>query len=173
MSYIALSACLIAICSWLTIPSVVPFTMQTFAVFLSLLLFGGRDGITAIILYILMGCVGLPVFSGFRGGVAHLIGPTGGYILGFLFTGLCYLLSEPLFGKHRGIRTLSLIIGLLLCYAVGTIWFRAIYGMQGTEYSLWAVLCLCVFPYVIPDALKLLLALFLAGRIRKALKKDI
>ena len=78
LAYTALMAVVLCICSWITVPFAVPFTMQTFAVFCSLLLLGGKLGTLSIGVYILLGMVGLPVFSGFRGGIGHIIGPTGG-----------------------------------------------------------------------------------------------
>jgi biotin transport system substrate-specific component len=92
MTAVALGAVLIIICSWLTVPFAVPFTMQTFAVYCALLLLGGRRGLLAVLLYILLGAFGLPVFSGFRGGIGALLGPTGGYILGFLLCALLFRL---------------------------------------------------------------------------------
>ena len=83
--YMAIGAALIAVCSWVTIPLVVPFTLQTFAVFTVVELLGGKKGCLSILVYILLGAVGLPVFSGFKGGIGALIGTTGGYIIGFIF----------------------------------------------------------------------------------------
>ena len=78
MAYIALTAALIALCSWITLPiGPVPFTMQTFAIFTSLGLLGGRRGTVAVVVYLLLGLVGLPVFAGFHSGPAALMGPTG------------------------------------------------------------------------------------------------
>ena len=99
MAYIALLVVLIAVCYWISIPSVVPFTMQTFGVFCAVGLLGGFRGTVAVLIYILMGLIGLPVFSNFNGGAGYLMGPTGGYIVGFLFTALIYWLFEKLFGK--------------------------------------------------------------------------
>ena len=90
LTYIALSAALIAICSWISIPTTVPFTLQTFGVFAALGTLGGRRGTLAILAYLLLGLVGLPVFSGFQGGPGVLLGTTGGYILGFLASALLY-----------------------------------------------------------------------------------
>ena len=87
--YIAVCAALMAVCSWISIPApapLAPFTLQTFAVFLILLLLGGRRGFFTVLTYILLGAVGLPVFAQFMGGVGVLFGTTGGYIIGFLFT---------------------------------------------------------------------------------------
>lgn len=104
MAYIALMAVLISVCSWLSVPSVIPFTMQTFGVFCALLLLGGRRGSIAVLLYIVMGAVGLPVFSNFAGGVGKLMGPSGGYIFGFLLTALCYWAMTALLGEKTLIK---------------------------------------------------------------------
>lgn len=115
LAYTALGAVLIAVCSWITIPMAVPFTMQTFAVFLTLSLLGGRRGTAAIAAYVLLGAVGLPVFSGFSGGFGVLLGATGGYIAGFVFTdwftGLSPLFSE----KNGGLKPWPFWPGLSLC----------------------------------------------------------
>ena len=102
--YTALCAALIAVCSWISVPAAVPFTLQTFAVFAALNLLGGKRGTTAVLVYILLGAVGLPVFSGFKGGPGVLLGTTGGYIIGFLFTGLLFIFAERLFAQLRPYR---------------------------------------------------------------------
>lgn len=160
-------AVLICVCSWISVPAAVPFTMQTFAVFCSLLLLGGKDGTAAIGLYLLMGAAGLPVFSGFRGGIGHLLGPTGGYVIGFLFSGIIYMMMEPLIMKKRSFCRIALSAGLAGCYFIGTLWFTAVYMGQGSYFSFTKVLSMCVLPYIIPDLLKMSLAVYLSGRIRK------
>ena len=170
-AYIAMMAVILCVCSWLTIPFTVPFTMQTFAVYCTLLLLGGRRGLLAIGLYILLGLVGLPVFSGFRGGPGHLLGLTGGYIIGFLFTGLGYLLMES---KLRGLgflpRIVLLALDLLPCYLVGTLWFTAVSRLHGSEIGFFGALGLCVVPYILPDLLKVVLAERICARVGKHLK---
>ena len=170
-AYIAMMAVILCVCSWLTIPFTVPFTMQTFAVYCALLLLGGRRGLLAIGLYILLGLVGLPVFSGFRGGPGHLLGLTGGYIIGFLFTGLGYLLMES---KLRGLgflpRIVLLALDLLPCYLVGTLWFMAVSRLHGSEIGFFSALGLCVVPYILPDLLKVVLAERICARVGKHLK---
>jgi biotin transport system substrate-specific component len=148
---------LITVCAWLAVPvGDIAITMQTFGVFLTLLLLGGGKGTAACAVYLTLGAVGLPVFSGFQGGLGVLLGPTGGYLWGFLILCLCYrMLHKPL-GD-----TVSLLLGLLLCYGCGSIWFYAAYGGH-----LPAVLLKCVVPYLLPDALKLILALEISKRIR-------
>ena len=86
LAYTGILAALIAVCSWISIPTAVPFTLQTFAVFLTLGLLGGRLGTLAVTVYLLLGAVGLPVFAGFHGGLGAFLGATGGYLVGFLFT---------------------------------------------------------------------------------------
>jgi len=93
LTRVALMTAILAVCGWITIPlpePMVPFTLQTFGVFLCLLLLGGRDGTLAIAAYLLLGAVGAPVFSSFRGGLGVLLGSTGGYLTGFLAMGLLY-----------------------------------------------------------------------------------
>ena len=172
MAYIALMAVLLALCAWITVPFTVPFTMQTFAVFAALLLLGGRDGTLAIGLYLLLGLVGLPVFSGFRGGFGHLAGPTGGYIVGFLLTGLAHMLLEPLTARCGRIARIAVFFGEhALCYLAGTIWFVAVCAAKGKAYGFAAALGLCVAPYLLPDLVKIILADLVAGRVRKLLKQ--
>lgn len=170
IALVAVMTVLICVCSWLTVPFAVPFTMQTFAVFLALLLLGGREGTISVSVYVAMGAAGLPVFSGFGGGIGHILGPTGGYIIGFIFTGLCYMLLEPLAKDKMRIKILILALGLLLCYIAGTLWFYFVYAGRGEKISLLYVVSLCVLPYIIPDALKLILAATIASRLKKYIK---
>lgn len=167
--YMAIGAALMAVCSWISIPFTVPFTLQTFAVMFVLCLLGGKRGCISIVVYILLGLVGVPVFSGFTGGVGKLMGMTGGYIIGFIFTGLIYWLFEKLKGNGLVIRIISLALGLIVCYAFGTVWFMAVYAKQSGPIGLWAALGMCVFPFILPDAAKTALAIFLAGRLKKVL----
>jgi len=169
MAYIAVSVALEVVCAYLTVPAVVPFTMQTFGVFFVLCFLGGVKGTAVISVYLAMGLVGLPVFSGFKGGVAALLGPTGGYLLGFLATALEYWLGTAVWRKKATnvwVQSVLCAVGLLVCYLLGTLWFIYVYHATDS----WAkALTLCVVPYLLPDALKLLLAVTLAQALRKAL----
>ena len=165
--YVALMAVLICVCSWVSIPFMVPFTMQTFAVFCSLLLLGGKRGMAAIGLYLFMGLIGLPVFSGFRGSVGHLIGPTGGYAIGFLFSGIIYTLLEPLLSGRKALRWSVFALAQIVCYLIGTLWFIMIYGIQSKSYSFLSAFSICVIPFIIPDCIKIALAVLLCNRIKK------
>ncbi len=160
---------LICICAMITIPSAVPFTLQTFGVCCAVLLIGGRDGTVSVFLYILLGALGLPVFSGFEGGITILLGPTGGYILGFLLTALLYWGLEGICRKRPLLRYAVLSGGLILCYAAGTAWFIYVMGTRGKSFDVMSALSLCVFPFLIPDAVKIFAAVRICDRVRKAL----
>ena len=159
MTYCAIFSALLTLCAWLSIPmGTVAVTMQTFGIFLTLLLLGGKRGTLAISLYLLLGAVGLPVFSGFQGGFGALLGVTGGFLWGFLILGLLYWILEG-FGKIP-----ALIAGLLACYGCGCLWF-SVYSGGGLGF----ILLQCVLPYLIPDAVKLWLAWTLAKRLKKVI----
>jgi biotin transport system substrate-specific component len=164
---IALFAALMALCAWITIPSVVPFTMQTFGVFMAVGLLGGKRGTLAVLVYILLGAVGLPVFSGFGGGAGVLFGKTGGYIIGFLASALTMWGIFKIGGKSWVIRGLGMLAGLLVCYAFGTAWFMVVYMRANGPVTLMTVLSWCVIPYIIPDLIKIALALYLSSRIER------
>ena len=167
----ALMAALLAVCAWISVPVLeIAYTLQTFGVFFALLVLGGARGTLAILVYILLGAVGLPVFTGFRGGIDALLGVTGGYILGFLFTGLVYWLVTGLLGRKLWVKILALVLGLVVCYAFGSGWFLAVYFRNGKSIGVWALLMKCVIPYLPADAIKMALALVLAPRVAKAVK---
>lgn len=167
VTMIAVCTAMMVICSWISIPATVPFTMQTFGVFLCVGLLGGRRGTLAISVYLLLGAVGLPVFSGFTGGIGHLFGATGGYIIGFLFSALVMWLIEHLPGRNLKTLVLSMIAGLITCYAFGTAWFMVVYAKDSGSVGLMTALGWCVFPYVIPDAVKIGLATVITRRVRQ------
>ncbi len=165
--YVALFTALITVCAMITIPGTVPFTLQTFAVFMALYCLGGMLGTCSIVLYILLGIVGLPIFAGFKGGLGVIVSSTGGYIIGFIVVGLVYWLFESLRLKHFSI--ISSVIGLMLLYLLGTIWFVWIANNhKNTGFA--TALLLCVVPFIMPDLLKLGLAYLLAGKVKKFIK---
>ena len=166
IALIALFTALLAVCSWISVPTAIPFTMQTFGVFLTIGLLGGKRGTAAILTYLLLGAVGLPVFSGFTGGIGHILGPTGGYILGFILTALLMWLAEALMGKSLKVLAASMVAGLIICYAFGTAWFVIVYTKNTGEIGLMTALGWCVFPYIIPDVIKIILAVVLTRRLR-------
>lgn len=171
MIYIAVFAVLIAICSWISIPTVVPFTLQTFAIFLSVGVLGGKRGTLAVLVYILLGLIGIPVFAGFSGGIGVLAGNTGGYIMGFLLSALVMWAMEKILGRKLWVLALSMIIGLFVCYAFGTAWFMIVYTRNTGAVGLASVLGWCVVPFLIPDFIKIALAFILSKRLAKLIER--
>ena len=181
--FAAAGAVLLAICSWINIPTTVPFTLQTFGVFFLLLILGGKMGTLSILVYILLGALGVPVFAGFSGGLGILFGSTGGYIIGFFLTGLIYAVfihekpkHDMIHGPKNIIREYAkeifiLLIGLFLCYLFGTVWFIVVYTKANGAVGILAVLSWCVIPFIIPDLIKLLLAVILSKRLKPIINK--
>mgnify|MGYP004677723905 FL=1 len=163
-------AALIAVCSWISIPATVPFTLQTLGVFSAVGLLGGKRGSLAVLVYILLGLVGLPVFAGLSGGVGVLFGTTGGYIIGFLSSALLMWFAEQLFGKNKIVLAASMVLGLGVCYAIGTLWFMVVYAKTSGTVGLGTVLGWCVLPFIVPDLLKIAVALVLTDRLSKVAK---
>ena len=169
---IALFAVLMAVCAWISIPSVVPFTMQTFAVYFALLFLGAKRGTVAVIAYLCLGLIGAPVYANFNSGIGTLLGATGGYMIGWIFSGLVMWLFEKLFGEKTWVQAVSIATGLLVCYTVGTAWFMVVYARNTGPIGMWTALGWCVVPFIIPDIIKLSLAFVLNHRLSK-MKKSI
>lgn len=173
LAYVALFSVLIAVCAWVSIPApkpFVPFTLQTFGVFAAVLCLGGRRGLYSVVVYLLLGAIGLPVFSGFRGGVGVLFDTTGGYLLGFIALALVYALITAKLGTSLPVRLAACVAGLAVCYAFGTAWFVILYTSAKGPVSVLTALGWCVFPFLIPDALKLALAELISRRVSGRLK---
>ncbi|MCR5835297.1 MAG: biotin transporter BioY [Lachnospiraceae bacterium] len=167
ITLIAMFAAFIAVCSYISIPlGPVPFTLQTFAVFVVAAILGTKRGTLTVIIYILVGAIGIPVFNG-AGGVGVLAGSTGGYILGFILTALTVgLMNDYIKLKNHGARMAlmagSMLIGDVLCFIVGTIHF-----MNLTEMNLATSLSYCVIPFIIPDIAKIIVATIFVDRVKK------
>ena len=176
LAYMATGIALIAVCSWISVPSLlptmVPFTLQTFAVCLVSALLGLRRGLGSIGCYLLLGALGAPVFAGFRGGFSALVGTTGGYLVGFLFTALAVGFASDRFGHKFPALFGSMVLGLMMCYAFGTAWFLFLYTKNSGALGVGTALAWCVVPYLIPDAIKLVLAALLAKRLYPLIKRE-
>lgn len=168
MALIAMFVAVMAICSWISIPLTIPITLQTLAVFVTCGVLGGLDGTIAVCVYILIGAVGLPVFSGFTGGPARLIGPTGGYLIGFILTALVMWLINRLPGNRLFILAASMTAGLIVCYAFGTAWFIIMYTGNNGPTDIITVLSMCVFPFIIPDIIKIILAIVITRSLHRS-----
>ncbi len=166
MARCALFASLLVICGWIALPAGdIAFTLQPFGVFLTLGLLGGKWGGVSILVYLLLGAAGLPVFAGFRGGLGVLLGATGGYLWGFLVSAAVYWLVTGLWGQKRGILP-GMVLGLLACYGCGCLWYNWGY-LSGDGAGFAAAFAKCVLPYLLPDGIKLLLAWLLTKKLRR------
>lgn len=165
MVFTAIMAAVICVCAPFSIPTgAVPISLATFSVYLAATLLGKAKSCTAVAVYILIGLVGMPVFSGFKGGFAVLSGMTGGYIIGYIpcafFTAL---FTERFNGKLWAMAT-GMALGTVVLYAVGTAWFMFVTGSE-----LIAALSSCVLPFLIGDAIKIAATCALALPLRKKL----
>lgn len=169
ISLIALFSAIIVICSLVTVPSMVPFTLQTFAIFLCLNIFGAKKGIISILIYIFLGVIGLPVFSGFNGGIGALLNVTGGYIIGFIFTALTFGLITSLFNKKpkKTVNLIASFMGLIACYISGTLWYVLLFIKNGDAVSFTSAFSICVLPFIIPDILKIALSVVISEKVKK------
>ena len=166
MALCGLFTAVLAICAWISVPmGDTVITLQTFGIFLTLGLLGGKRGTVTVLVYLLLGAIGVPVFSGFRGGLGALLGTTGGYIFGFMSTSVLYWIMTSIKDTPH-IRLIAMIIGLLLCYGCGSWWYMTRY-LSGSQLTLGLVLLKCVVPYLLPDAIKLALAWILTGKLKR------
>ena len=113
IAYIGIFAALIAVCSWISIPLAVPVTLQTMAVCITAGLLGTKKSVLTVVVYILLGLIGVPVFAGFSSGVGVLFGMTGGYIIGFIFTALIVGIMLKVLGKRFGFMLFQWLSALL------------------------------------------------------------
>jgi biotin transport system substrate-specific component len=166
LAYIGLFAAVIAACALITVPAAVPFTLQTLGVFLSVGLLGWKRGTAAVGLYLCIGAIGVPVFSGLGGGIGVLLGPTGGFLWSFLPAAL---LAGLVMGKEPSLlRTaVGMVSGLLCVYAVGALWFALWHVQSGSALSAGAVFTAAILPFLLPDGVKIALAVLITRRLRR------
>lgn len=162
----AMCAVLITACAWITVPTSPPFTMQSFAVMLLVLLFGTKISWMGYVTYLALGAAGVPVFSGFRGGIYVLTGQSGGFLWGFLLAiPLCGWIILRL-GSSRLVRWCGMLSGLAVTYASGTVFYSAVWlGSLDLE-ALSAAALQCIAPFAIFDIVKLAAADILYERLK-------
>ena len=167
----ALASALIALSAMISIPFPVPFTLQIFGVYFALFYLGARRGIIAVLLYVMIGAVGLPVFSGFSGGAGRLFDATGGFIWGFILLSLVYLATDSFLPRGRYRPKLAVALSLGVFYLTGSLWYAAFYT-DGSIAGYLSSLALTVMPFLLPDIVKIALAAIVASRINKIYKKS-
>ena len=166
MTLTAMLTALLCILGPVTLPlGPVPLSLATAVLLLTALLLGGRRATLCCAVYLVMGLVGLPVFAGFQGGMGALIGPTGGFLLGYLpMTALCGFVCTRT--EKRAIQLCALLAGTALLYLTGTVWYCR---HTGTEIT--AGLAVCVLPFLPGDAVKIAAVLTLGNTVKARLKK--
>ena len=166
--FIGVSAAIIAVCAFVTIPvGAIPVTLR---ICLVAGLFGAKRGTVSVLVYILIGAIGVPVFSGFKGGIGVLAGATGGYIIGFIFTALIVGITSDKTKKLWALL-ISMLGGIAVCYAIGTAWFMLVYSAEAKQMALSKTLALCVTPFIVPDLIKIAVAALLVNRLRDKILK--
>lgn len=164
ISLIGIMTALIAVSAQITVPlpSGVPVTLQTFTVALCGYLLGSKRSVLSVLVYILLGLVGVPIFSAFTAGTAALFGKTGGFIIGFLFVALFCGLPN----KKRIFHILCGCGGLVICHAAGTLWFAFL-----TKMNFFAALALVSLPFIVKDIICIVIAMFVSERLKKIIVK--
>lgn len=167
MVIIALLAAIMCVLAPFSVPTgLIPISLGTFALYIITTVADRKTGTAAVILYILLGLVGVPVFTGWTGGFAKLAGPTGGYIAGYIPCAYISGLAVDKFEKRKWMTPLGLILGTAVLYAFGTAWFVIQANTNITD-----ALSKCVLPFLIGDAVKIFVASAVAIPVRQRLKK--
>ena len=169
MAELALMGAVLCIISPFTIPlpvSPVPLSLSLLGVYLSAILLGGKSASLSVLVYLLLGMVGLPVFSGFRGGAAAFLMPSGGFLLGFLLTCLLYWAITAEFGQGKWVRLAAIAIGLIPCYWLGIQWMCRFYSIIVPL----SARLLTALGFLIPDGVKIALAWYLSAKVRRCVR---
>ncbi|MDR1563587.1 MAG: biotin transporter BioY [Oscillospiraceae bacterium] len=151
----AMFAALTAVLSQIAVPlpGLIPINLALIATFIAAGLLGWLHGTVSQIVFVLLGAIGLPVFTGGKSGIGAILGPTGGFIVGYILCALAIGLAADLLGRKWYVLAPAMILGLALCYTTGTLWFVF---QQHT--SVQAALTACVYPFLIGDAIKITLS---------------
>lgn len=163
MALIAVMAAVTCVLGPLSIPiGIVPISLTNFAIYLAVYVLGCKRGAFSYVVYLLLGLVGMPIFSGFTGGVGKLFGPTGGYLLGFLFVALISGWFIDRFDCKRIPSAIGMMLGMLVCYLFGTAWLAYQAGM-----TFYAALAAGVLPFIVGDLIKIAAAVVIGPQIRR------
>lgn len=169
MVLIALMTAVTCVLGPLSIPlpfSPVPISLTNFAIFLAIFVLGMKSGTISFIIYLLLGAIGVPVFSSFRGGLQVLAGPTGGYLIGFIFLALIIGFALDHFDRKLVPTIIGMIIGMAVCYAFGTVWLAKLLSLSFKE-----GLMMGVIPYLAGDAAKIIIAAIVGPKLYGATQK--
>ena len=169
MVLIALMTAVTCVLGPLSIPlpfSPVPISLTNFAIFLAIFVLGMKSGTISFIIYLLLGAIGVPVFSSFRGGLQVLAGATGGYLIGFIFLALIMGFALDHFDRKLVPTIIGMIIGMAVCYAFGTVWLAKLLSLSFKE-----GLMMGVIPYLAGDVAKIIIAAIVGPKLYGATQK--
>lgn len=170
IAFVGLSIALVSLSAWIAVPfGPIMLTLQTFALGFVLLVLPSRQAIAAVAGYILLGVIGLPVFSGGRGGFSMLLGPSGGYIWGYLLGAVVALLLLNVlrmrFKHAAAVDVMSALVFSAVYYVCAWLQFMVVMGVSPVASCLATVV-----PFIIPDVLKLVMSALCARRVREAIR---
>ena len=169
MALIGVMAAVMCILGPLSIPlpvSPVPISFTNLAIYITLYVLGMKAGTVSYIIYLLIGLIGAPVFSGFTGGPSKLAGPTGGYLVGFIFMALLAGFFIDKFPKKYWLHIVGMVLGTAICYIFGTIWLCVQLKMGFIP-----GLALGCFPYLPGDAAKIIISVIVGPALRHAVNQ--
>ena len=167
MALIAVMAAVTCVLGPLSVPiGVVPISFTNLAVYLAIYVLGCKRGTISYIVYLLIGLVGVPVFSRFTGGGGKLFGPTGGYLIGFIFMALICGWFIDKFDCKLVPSFVGMVLGTIVCYVFGTVWLAYQAGM-----SFYAALAAGVLPFIIGDLVKMVIAAVIGPQVRRQLAR--
>ena len=167
MVFTAVFAAVLCVLSPFVIPiGPIPLSLATFAVYLAASVLNWKYGTLSVLIYVLIGLIGLPVFSGFTGGVQKLVGPTGGFIIGYILAALIIGLIVSRDTRNKWMYPVAMAIGTVALYICGLSWYIYITGS-----ALGAALLACVVPFLPGDAVKIILASIIAPRLKTVIEK--
>lgn len=170
MTLIAMFTTLTVVLSQISLPlpfTPIPINLGMMAVFIAGGILGASKGAMSQVVYLLIGAIGIPVFANFKGGIGVLMGPTGGYIIGYIVASLLVGYFIHKMPKTVLFTMLALIIGLIACYMLGTVWFMFL-----TKNTLLQSLLLCVVPFLIGDFFKIIVSTFLILKLNLIYRKS-
>ena len=169
MAVTALMTAVTCILAPLSIPlpfSPVPISLTNLVIFISVFILGMKDATISFLIYLLLGAVGLPVFASFHAGLSVLAGPTGGYLIGFIFLALIQGFAMKYFDRKLIPTIIGMLIGMAVCYIFGTVWLAKLMSLSFKE-----GLFMGVIPYLPGDAVKIIIAVIVGPKLYAATKK--
>jgi len=167
---VAICVAFIALCSYIAIPFAVNFSLQLFAVFLISGCFPPTISVSATVIYLMIGIIGLPVFSGFNSGISAIVGASGGFLISFVFASFIISVFQKYYYKKSFFYIITASLSLIVCYIFGSLWYVYVFCYPN-PCSLMTALTVSVFPFIFFDISKLLLAFVLLKKLRPFVDK--